>query len=273
MPVSLRRRVGFVLLPALAVVAGCASMLDGLVMGAVSAPHSAVRVEAPAMPGDPHTAMTVLGPDAPGDRARADALLDEARRSLVRYRRVEAAEADGYRPFPSEPPPELRVIHYVHRSRSRAEARRVDVTRPGSLLYERDGDGGLRLVGFMVTAPVDATPAELDARVPLSVTQWHLHQNVCVPRPVWDRDAWARTLPSGARAFGPGSAIATEAACEAEGGRFLPTVFGWMAHVHVFAEDPADTWNAMYGHDGHHQTGPDGRHGHHHDGHSSGRMQ
>lgn len=116
----------------------------------------------------------------------------------------------------------------------------------------------------MYTAPVGASLEELDRRVPLSATQWHLHQNVCVPRPIWDEQQWART--SGDRPlFGPGGAARTEAACDRARGRFLPTVFGWMAHINVFADDPADVWNAHYGH-GEHAGGhgDGGGHGGHH---------
>ena len=34
----------------------------------------------------------------------------------------------------------------------------------------------------MYTMPKRATPADLDKRIPLSVTQWHLHTNLCTPR-------------------------------------------------------------------------------------------
>lgn len=231
---------------------GCARALDGMLMGVVSAPETAVaaRPGAEPMPGDPQTLMTRRHPARPGDAARAARLAEEVRRSIARYHDVRAAERDGYRSFPPAPSPSLRIIHYVHRGRSGKEARRIDPARPGALLYERTASGGLRLVGAMFTAPVGAPLEELDARVPLSVTQWHLHQNICVPRPVWDKAAWARTLPGGRPVFGPGSPVSTEAACREAGGRFLPTVFGWMAHVYVFADDPADVWNAMYGHGG-----------------------
>ena len=245
-------RVAAVALAVLVALPGCATMIDNVVADAISAPAADVRAlgGADPMPGDPHASMTRLAPERPGDRARAERLLDETRRSIARYRDVEDAVADGYESFPAAPPPDLQVIHYVHRKRSEREQKAVDPGEPGALLYERDGRGGLRLLGAMYTAPVDAPLAELDARVPLSVTQWHLHQNICVPRPIWDEEAWGRRLPSGEAAFGPESPTATEAACEQVGGRFLPTVFGWMAHLNVYADDPADVWNAMYGHDG-----------------------
>ncbi|MEM1116529.1 MAG: hypothetical protein AAF845_06910 [Bacteroidota bacterium] len=240
--------------------AGCASLVDRAVARAVSADASEVRARhgADPMPGDPQVLMTRPTATQPGDHERARRILDTARQALQRYHDVAEAEADGYRSFPAAPPPDLQVIHYIHTGID--ETAGVDYTQPGSLLYERDGHGGLRLLGAMYTAPVDAPLAELDARVPLSVTQWHLHQNVCVPRPVWDREAWARTDREGRPVFGPKSRTVTEAACDRLGGRFLPTVFGWMAHVNVFAEDPADIWNAHYGHNEPHGDG--GHHGH-----------
>jgi hypothetical protein len=35
--------------------------------------------------------------------------------------------------------------------------------------------------------------------------------------------------------FGPASPIATEEACDAVGGDFHATTFGWMVHANVFA--------------------------------------
>ena len=252
-PRPARASTAAVSLAVLVALPGCATIVDNVIADAISAPAADVRAlgGADPMPGDPHASMTRLTRVEPGDRARAERLLAETRRSIARYRDVEDAVADGYRPFPPTPPPDLQVVHYVHRGRSAAEQEQIDPDEPGALLYERDGQGGLRLLGAMYTAPVDAPLAELDARVPLSVTQWHLHQNVCVPRPIWDEAAWGRTLPSGEAAFGPESPTATEAACDRLGGRFLPTVFGWMAHLNVYAEDSGDVWNAMYGHDDH----------------------
>ena len=247
---------------ALVVLPGCATIVDDAVADAISAPASEVRARSAAEPmaGDPQTLMTRKTRPEPGDRARAARLLAETREAILPYRDVAAAEAAGYQMFPPEQP--VPVVHFVHREWSAAEADHIDPERPGALLYERDGDGGFRLLGAMYTAPVGATAEELDRRVPLSATQWHLHQNVCVPRPIWDEAAWARTR-GGQPLFGPGGAVRTEAGCDDVGGRFLPTVFGWMAHVNVFAEDPDDVWNAHYGH-----GEPGGHGGTDHDGHS-----
>ena len=252
-PIRCRRAAAAIALTAALVAAGCTGAVDGWLAGLISAPASAVaaRGGSAPMPHDPQTLMTRLRAPRAGDAERAERLAASLRRGIARYRDVEHARADGYRSFPPEPRPEDRIIHYVHHGRSQREADRIDATRPGALLYERLADGELRLVGAMFTAPVDAPLDELDRRVPLSVTQWHLHQNVCVPRPLWDGAEWARRR-GGRPLYGPGSVIATRADCEYAGGRFLPTVFGWMAHVHVFAEDPAELWNAMYGHDAPH---------------------
>ena len=236
------------LLAALAL-GGCATIVDDAVADAISADASEVRARSGAMPmaGDPQTLMTRLAPSEPGDRQRADHILDEARQALRPYRDPAAAEAAGYRPFPPNPGPDLPVVHYVNTGINEADG--VDYSRPGSILYERNARGELELLGAMYTAPVSADLAELDRRVPLSVTQWHLHQNVCVPRPLWDEAEWARTTRDGRAVYGPGGTAVTEAACDRVGGRFLPTVFGWMAHVNAYADDPADVWNAHYGHE------------------------
>lgn len=231
-------------------VSACAPVIDHVIAGAVSAPAADVvaAVGADPMHGDPQTLMTRLRAPRTGDSARAEPIAAQMRAGISRYRDTADAYAAGYRPFPAEPPPTLRIVHYTHPRQSRREADKVDYTWPGALLYERTRDGSLRLIGAMISAPVDASLEELDHRVPLSITQWHLHRNICVPKPVWSKDQWARLADGGRPLFGPGSPIVTEAACNEIGGRFLPTVFGWMAHVYVFADRREDVWNAMYGH-------------------------
>jgi hypothetical protein len=284
----------------LAMLAGCGRAIDGMLMGAVSAPATAVRAQSGAAPmaDDPQVLMTRLAAPSRADSVRGDSLARAMRAGIERYRDVREAVRAGYKPFPAAPDTMMRIIHYVHTGRSRREASRLVAGEPGALLFERvsriphgaapthapagdphaahaahAGHGApsaaagdsLRLVGAMYTAPVDASLETLHARVPLSMTQWHLHRNVCVPRPVWDKTAWARRDSSGRALFGPGGAIVSEGACDAARGRFLPTVFGWMAHIHVFADDPADVWNAMYGHEhgDAHDHGAHGPHGPH----------
>lgn len=193
---------------------------------------------------DPHLRMTALQASAPEDQAEADEVAQVLREAIAPYTDISLAEADGYRPFPPDPG-DMRIVHYVDLGRSWQEGEGLDPRNPGSLLYERQADGSLGLIGAMFTAPADASEAELNDRVPLSVAQWHLHTNICVPRPIWDADQWA-IEDSGQPRFGPESAIATEVACDAVGGDFWPTAFGWMVHAYVFADNPADTWNPLY---------------------------
>lgn len=241
------------LLALLLALGGCASMVDDAVTGAISTSASDVQARSGAERMGPHMLMTKSRPAAPGDRARAERLAETLRASITKYRDVEKAKADGYRPFPSDPPADMEEVHFVHPQLSRREAGEMDPERPGSLLYHQDENGELHLIGAMVTAPAEASLEELDARVPLSQTRWHLHTDLCVPKPIWDEDEWARTAEDGQPLFGPESPIATEAACEDVGGRFMPTIFGWMAHAYVF-RDAADVWKQHHG-GGHHGGG------------------
>jgi hypothetical protein len=114
-----------------------------------------------------------------------------------------------------------------------------DPARPTSLLYRKTGDG-YRLVGAMFTAPKRYTPEQLNERVPLSVAEWHMHTNLCFP----PRGQSQAMLPAGntPSRFGFRGTISTEAACSAAGGRFVPSVFGWMVHVSPWEKDLARVW-------------------------------
>lgn len=197
---------------------------------------------------DLHMRMTPTRPATEADQATADALARAVKAGISQYADVSDAEADGYQPFPPDPS-ELHIVHYVNVWRSWRETWGLNPQEPGSLLYERQPDGSLQLLGAMFTAPAEATEADLSDRVPLSVTRWHLHTNICVPDPIWDSDQWALEQ-AGQPMFGPESPIADEASCKTVGGDFWPTAFGWMVHAYVFAENPDDVWNPMYGHDG-----------------------
>jgi len=228
---------------------GCASTIDRAVVNAISAPKAELKAGSISMqmPNDPHMLMTRHQPAQPGDQARADSLAAAVERGVERFKDLKVAQAEGYQFFPPNPPQHLQIVHLVHRKYSEDEVDGFNANKPGSLLYERSGDGW-RLVGAMITAPVDATPQQLDDRAPLSVTQWHLHQDICVPKPIWDEQAWARTGTDGKPLFGPEGAIASKAECKEANGRFMPVVFGWMTHAYVFAPNPSDLWNQHYGH-------------------------
>lgn len=197
-----------------------------------------------AMAADPHMRSTPVRAAQPGDRARADSIAAVARQELGKYADVQVAEADGYRRFAPEVRNQ-RIYHY-NRAIAALQARfRFDPAAPSSLLYRDDGRGGLRLVGVMYTAPAGATPEELNARIPLSVTRWHLHTNICLPPAGSARDSLATP---GAR-FGFRGTVTTRAACEAAGGRFREELFGWMVHVNLFTPGPQGPWQDDHGDD------------------------
>lgn len=188
---------------------------------------------------DPHMYMTSLRAPSAADSARAAALVSEMRAALGKYRDVRAAEAAGFRPFLPNVP--QAVYHYTNRMWGFEEAFRFDPAKPTSLLYRRNADGTFTLVGAMYTAPRMMREDALNERIPLSVAQWHQHVNWCLP----PRGAVARWSEErdGKPLFGPKSPIATESACEAVGGRFVPHLLGWMVHANVFAsDDPRVIW-------------------------------
>ncbi len=184
-----------------------------------------------------HMRMTPLAAPQPGDAARADSVLRDLRRGLRRYTNFKVALADGYRIF--LPKVKQKVYHFTSPYSALRSVFTFDPALPTSLLYEK-ADGGYRLVGAMYTAPKGAAPADLNARVPLSVAQWHVHVNICVP-PRKEPERWRETA-GGKPLFGPKGSISTEAACDAVGGRFIPQLFGWMIHVNPYERDPKLVW-------------------------------
>lgn len=180
-----------------------------------------------AMPGmSLHMTMTPPRAPAPGDSARAARIVTTLRHAIAKYRDVNVALADGYKPFLPNVPQD--VYHFTKRGNGVRAAFAFDAARPTSLLYKKMATG-YELVGAMYTAPYRSSPDQLDARVPLSIYPWHLHTNLCIP-PRTAPDGW-RAEHDGRPLFGPRGTIATKAACDSAGGTFLPHVFGWMVHV------------------------------------------
>src|SRR6202050_1868115 len=180
----------------------------------------------PSMKMGRHMQMSLKSDPAPGDAARAAQIIAAAAAGLSGYRDVETAVRDGYKPFF----PTGRVgeeIHYTNYRYRRKEQQQVDYSRPGSILYKRTAEG-LKAVGVMYTAAVDASPQQLNAIAPLSIATWHRHVDFC---------GGPKTLPvseqfgPGAR-FGPQGSIHTEEACRAAQGLWIPLVLGWMTHVY-----------------------------------------
>ena len=217
---------------------------------AASAPASALRAQAmpgmemsanagmsgDAMPAS-HMTMTARAQMHPGDSARAAAIVDTLKAAIAKYRDYHVALGEGFRIFLPDVP--QKVYHFSSTENALAAAFSFDAARPTSLLYRRTSSG-YELVGAMYTAPKRASMEELNARVPLSVAEWHMHTNLCLP----PRGQSQAMLPAGhaPSRFGLRGTIATEAACREAGGRFLPTVFGWMVHVSPWEKNPALVW-------------------------------
>jgi hypothetical protein len=212
--------------------------------GAVS--HNAVKAARPAVPSTemgPHMSMTKLRPLQPGDQARANAILAAAKKAAERYRDYRKAEADGYTIF--MPDQRQHVYHFILES-SDLDKERFDPDHPPALLYTKvDGPApGYKLIGVMYMARYGATDEELNARIPLSIAQWHVHLNMCVPPQPEERN-WLMGDPT----FGLDGSITTEGACTAAGGHFRPHLSGWMIHIYPFETDPAKIWAAGMGDD------------------------
>lgn len=198
-----------------------------------------------------HMDMTPKRAAAAGDSARAARVVRTLRASIAKYRDSTAAVKDGYRMFAPNLK-EQRIYHFTHYGKAIRNSFGFDAARPTSLLYRKDDRGELRLIGAMYTAPKRATIDQLDERIPLSIATWHRHVNICAPKKVRDRAAWA-TVKDGAPVFGPLSPIATEEACTEAGGRFIPQIFGWMVHANVFdGDDPKVIWGEEHGTGGAH---------------------
>ena len=179
-----------------------------------------------------HMKMTARRPPAPEDATRAADVVAALRGTLERYRDYRVALADGYRIFlPDIPQPQY---HFTNYWRGLEAAFTFDPSKPTSLLYKKTTDG-YELLGAMYTAPRRMTEDTLNARVPLSVAQWHAHVNICLPPPSEKNTAdWTK--------FGFAGSIATAEACRNAGGRFEPQIFGWMVHVYPFETTPEAIW-------------------------------
>jgi hypothetical protein len=190
-----------------------------------------------------HMKMTALQPAQPGDQERADAIVIAAREFATRYTDYKKALGDGYKIFAPEVP--QGVYHFSSMGAARGEAKYFDPSKPTSLLYEKTAaakpgsEPGWKLVGVMYTAPFRTPESELNRRVPLSVAQWHLHTNLCLPPAGMNIDWMAKDAK-----FGLDGSITTAEACKVAGGRFQLHLFGWMVHVYPFETDAKKVWAA-----------------------------
>lgn len=193
--------------------------------------HAAHEAMAGKMVASAHLRMTPSRTRTVADSIRAMAIADTLRAALAKYADPAAAERDGFKLFA----PQIRsqrVYHYTKWANALGEAFRFNPRKPTSILYEKDASGHMRIMGAMYTMPKRSGPADLDRRIPLSVTQWHLHTNLCVPKKGEER-RYAETA-NGEPLFGLAGTITTKETCDAVGGRFYPVIFGWMVHANVF---------------------------------------
>jgi hypothetical protein len=224
-------------------------VLQGLQV--VNVPELAAAVNALLADTSAHMRMAPRRAATAADSARAAAVVRQARAALAPYADVAAAERDGYvrfLPWLEEQP----IYHYNNVANVFAAFGAFDATRPVSLLYRKDAAGHLALVGAMYSAPPFVTPDELDARLPTGIAHWHEHVDFCAPPRdsvrVGDAAAASGLRVDGGR-LARYLAITTRDDCTAVGGRFVPRLFGWMAHVYLFAgDDPAAVWGGE-GHD------------------------
>jgi hypothetical protein len=180
----------------------------------------------------PHMYMTKLRTATPQDWAKADEISGELRESIEKYKDYHVALADGFRIFmPNLPQAEYHFTNYYN---GFLESFSFDPTRPTSLLYKKTKTG-YDLIGAMYTMPKRVTEEQLNERVPLSVAQWHLHTNLCMPPK--DQRGHADMAKFGLQ----GSVISKEVCTEA-GGTFYPVIFGWMVHVYPFEDSREKIW-------------------------------
>ena len=178
-----------------------------------------------------HMEMTPRRAATHADSTRALTVVAELRHAIEKYKDVAVAERDGFQMFLPNVKNQ-RVYHFTNYRNAFREAFRFDPDEPTSLLYKRGPDGQMMLIGAMYTMPKRAGLDKLDERVPLSIAQWHKHVNWCLPKR-GDAARWTERK-DGRPVFGPESPIATQAACDAVGGEFHPSLFGWMIHANVF---------------------------------------
>jgi len=197
--------------------------------------HAMHSMEGRHMDMGPHMKMTTVREARPGDEEKAAEVVEGARKAAAKYTDYKAALSDGYKIFlPNLPQKQYHFTNYWYAFEA---GMHFNSEKPTSLLYEKTDDG-YKLIGVMYTAPKDATEDELDKRIPLSVAQWHAHVKMCMPPEDRRREVWG-PRPK----FGLNGSITTKFECDAEGGKFVPQIFGWMVHVYPFEQKPEDIWS------------------------------
>jgi hypothetical protein len=174
----------------------------------------------------PHMKMTPYQPITPADIARMNAIVQNAHVCFDKYKDYHLALQDGYQIFAPNVPQD--IYHFAN-IQSFAEAQTTfDLAHPSALLYKKVGEG-YQFVGVMYSAPANVTAEQLNQRIPLSITPWHLHVNFCLP--AGDR---VQTLFDANSLFGLAGTITTQSQCAKVGGTFYASMYGWMVHIPLF---------------------------------------
>ncbi len=183
----------------------------------------------------PHMHMSALCGTRSGDAEKAQAIVDQVRQAIEKYKDYHVALADGFKIFLPNVPQHM--YHFSRWQNAVGEAFRFDATQPTSLLYEKTA-AGYKLIGAMYTAPYRFSEDQLNDRIPLSIAQWHQHVNMCRPPKGQEREMLAKNPR-----FGLAGSISTREECDAAGGTFVPHVFGWMVHVYPWEKTADAIWS------------------------------
>ena len=183
-----------------------------------------------------HMCITPMRPKLPGDEEKAKAVVAQIKASIEKYKNYKKALADGYviaNPMVDQP-----QAHFTNAVNVRLGDTQFDPTKPSSLLYFKTPTQRYRLEGVMFTDRPSATEDELNERIPLSIARWHEHTNFCAAPAEKVKD-YHGDHPK----FGMFGSIHTQAACQAEGGTFMPLVFSWMIHVFPYEDNMKDIFS------------------------------
>lgn len=183
-----------------------------------------------------HMYVTPLRPPQPGDEQKAKAVVAAVAAAIEKYKDYKKAIADGY----VQGNPEVKQFQYHFNNDAYAHIadQQFDPGKPTSLLYISTPTQQFKLEGVMFTTRPNATEDDLNQRIPLSVAHWHKHINFC-GAPADKVKEYFGDHPK----FGMFGSIHTKAACDAEHGTFMPTVFTWMIHIFPYESDPAQVFS------------------------------
>jgi hypothetical protein len=140
-----------------------------------------------------HGHMTQQGTPTAAEQAAADRLVAATRSGTARYTDSLVAEQEGYRPVTPFAFHGARAAHY-QRDAAVLDGRILDPQHPEHLIYLKDDDDHLTLIGVMYLAPIGQGPA-----IGGPLTSWHTHDDLCA-----NRDGVVPMLPTGTCLAGTG---------------------------------------------------------------------